>query len=228
MTRGATAALSLALCLVLAACGGGDTDDPDGPGETDGPASPTSSPSNTAAAGDLAIARNDTRADSVYPDIGNPLVDALHYDLRLTWDPEQDHLAGEETLTFRATGDAERIPLDFNEQLAISHVSVDGTPATFKVEGNDLAVEHPITADEQYELVLEYAGTPATAPAPSARRDFAQGVGWSITPSTRRGRCRSPTAPSPGTPSTTSRPTRRSTTSPSPSRRRGPASPTAC
>lgn len=181
MTRGARLLGVAAGCLLLAACGGEGSDPPDGPdGQTS--AAPTSAPSNSAAADDLAIARSDTRADSVYPQVGNPLVDALHYDLDLTWAPEDDRLIARETLTFRAAGDAARIPLDFNEELAISAATVDGTPAEVRVDGNDLTVEHAVTADRQYELVLEYAGTPATAPAPSQRADFRQGVGWSTTP----------------------------------------------
>jgi aminopeptidase N len=179
MRRGARTAAALATaagCLVLAACGGASWQ-PAGPGRGE----PTSSPSNSAAAGDLAIARNDTRADSVYPEVGDPLVDALHYDLDLTWTPEEERLAATETLTFRATADAPQIPLDFNEELAISRATVDGSPAEVTVEGNDLTVAHPVTADRRYELVLEYAGTPATAPAPSSRSDFSDGLGWNVT-----------------------------------------------
>lgn len=181
MNRRAGAAALAAGCLMLAACGGPTSGGVAGPGRS-ASADPTSSPSNTAPAGDLAIAHSETRKDSVYPEIGNPLVDALHYDLDLTWAADADRLTGRETLTFRATGDAPRIPLDFNEQLAISSATVDGTPVEVSVDGNDLTVAHPVTADRQYELALEYAGTPAPASAPSQRADFTQGVGWSITP----------------------------------------------
>ncbi|WP_408897065.1 M1 family metallopeptidase [Nocardioides sp. R1-1] len=181
MTRAAgPAGAVLACCLALAACGG--TDAPASPGTGWSGGEPTSSPSNSAPPGDLAIARNETREDSVYPAYGDPLVDALHYDLDLAWSPEEERLTATETLTFRATGDAAAIPLDFNEQLAIASASVDGTPAAHRVEGHDLTVEHPLEEGRQYELVLEYAGTPAPAPSPSQRADFAQGVGWSITP----------------------------------------------
>ncbi|GAA4087056.1 M1 family metallopeptidase [Nocardioides kongjuensis] len=181
MTRSAGLAAAAACCLALAACAGQASGGAAVPGGASS-AAPTSSPSNTAAAGDLAIARSDTRADSVYPELGNPLVDALHYGLDLTWAPDADRLTARETLTFRATGDAPQIPLDFNEQLAISSATVDGAAAEVSVEGNDLTIAHPLVAEQQYELVLEYAGSPASAPAPSQRADFAQGVGWSTTP----------------------------------------------
>lgn len=180
MSRRAGAAAAAACCLTLAACAGEGSGGDAGPGRTS--AAPTSSPSNDAPAGDLAIARSQTRTDSVYPEFGNPLVDALHYDLDLTWAPDADRLTGRETLTFRATDDAAQVPLDFNEQLVVSSATVDGAPVEVSVEGNDLTVAHAVVADRQYELVLEYAGTPAPAPAPSQRADFTQGVGWSITP----------------------------------------------
>jgi aminopeptidase N len=173
-TRGA----SLALALALAACGG----DPVGAGQPHGAPAPTSSPSNDAAPGELAIARSDTREDSVYPDVGDPLVDALHYDLDLTWDPTRDLLTGVERLTFRATADAATIPLDLSDALTVSALTVDGADARFTQRGTGLAIAHPVTRDRDYELTLHYAGTPEPAPAPSRRSDFSAGVGWNISP----------------------------------------------
>ncbi len=176
------ATATLVLALTLAACGdSGDGNGDGGAGPFGSMASPTSAPSNSATPGDLDIARNETREDSVYPDVGDPLVDALHYDLALDWDPERDLLDARQTLTFRATADADRIPLDFNDQLAISTLTVDGEPADFTVDGKDLVIDHPVVADERYELALAYAGTPAPTDAPSLRSDFRQGLGWNIT-----------------------------------------------
>ena len=47
--------------------------------------SPATPPTPTRTAYDAAL--SDPREDSVYPDVGDPGVDALHYDLDLTWDP---------------------------------------------------------------------------------------------------------------------------------------------
>ena len=63
--------------------------------------------------------------DDYYPEVGDPLVDALHYDLTLAWDPEQRRLEGTEVLTFRATADAEEVPLELSEALAVSSVTLD-------------------------------------------------------------------------------------------------------
>lgn len=177
MNRTARALACSLTALSLAGCGSL------GAGRLDTPAgttTPTSSPT-AAAEGRYGIARNETREDSVYPDIGDPLVDALHYDLGLTWDPEKDRLTGKQTLVFRATADAEEIPLDFNEQLRISALSVDGEPAEHTVEGTGLRIAHPVEKDREYELTLSYAGTPRPAEAPSTRSDFTAGVGWGIT-----------------------------------------------
>lgn len=184
-TRVATLALTLTAALALAACGADDPE-PDGEATPTATSSPTSDASATATAtpapgGRYASAVSETREDSVYPEIGDPLVDALHYDLRLAWDPAKDVLTADQELVFRATGDSATIPLDFNEQLAITELTVDGKPAKHRVEGTHLTIEHPIVADRRYELALSFAGTPEPAPAPSARQDFTQGVGWSIT-----------------------------------------------
>lgn len=185
MTRTHTATLALALTatLALAACGSDDKQGPEDDPTPTGAAPTSSAPATTtpAAGGKYAAAVSETREDSVYPDIGDPLVDALHYDLGLTWDPAKDELTGRQALVFRATGDSPTIPLDFNDELAISELTVDGKPADHEIDGTHLTIDHPIVADQQYELALTYAGTPATAPAPSTRQDFTQGVGWSIT-----------------------------------------------
>ncbi|HWJ66115.1 MAG TPA: M1 family metallopeptidase [Nocardioides sp.] len=168
----------------LASCGlaGGEWGAPPAPSPDATPApSVTSTPSPPAGDGTYALARNETREDSVYPGLGDPLVDALHYDLDLAWDPARDRLTARQVLTFRATADSATIPLDFNEQLAISDLTVDRSKASYDVDGSRLTIRHPVRADREYVLALSYAGTPEPTPAPSARSDFRQGLGWTIT-----------------------------------------------
>ena len=51
--------------------------------------------------------------DSVYPDVGDPSVDALHYDLDLRLGPRRPGpCAATETLELRATADADHLQLD--------------------------------------------------------------------------------------------------------------------
>lgn len=129
----------------------------------------------------LRAATSDTEEDSVYPEVGDPLVDALHYQLDVSWTPEADRLDAVETLRFRATDDADRIPLDFSDALTISSLSVDGADASWDLEGKDLSVDHPVVADQDYLLRLAYSGSPEAYPAPSTRPDFAGGIGWTTT-----------------------------------------------
>ena len=48
--------------------------------------------------------------DRVYPDVGDPGVDALHYDLDLDWTPATRTLDGRRDADFRATADADHVP----------------------------------------------------------------------------------------------------------------------
>ncbi|MCX6399109.1 MAG: M1 family metallopeptidase [Propionibacteriales bacterium] len=184
--RAGSVALFLALGVTLAACGSdpvGKRDDGATNGSSGFPSASDSDSAGTPAPGgtDLALAESETREDSVYPEIGDPLVDALHYDLELTWDPAGDTLTGRQVLTFRATADADEIPLDFNEDLAISSLTVDKTDADHDVEGTHLTIDRPVRKDKRYTIELAYAGTPKPAEAPSQRSDFSTGVGWNIT-----------------------------------------------
>lgn len=182
-------AASVVLLLVLAACGSdeGDADDREPPSGTTPPAGAGGDlrpPSGTAtpAVGrydppvDLSAAFSETREDSVYPEAGDPLVDALHYDLALAWTPTADHLEAIETLTFRATDDAQQIQLDFDDALTIDSLTVDGEAAGFQQEDKDLTIEHPVTVDRRYVVELVYSGVPETYPTPSAEH-----VGWRVT-----------------------------------------------
>ena len=130
---------------------------------------------------DLELAVSRPREDSYYPEVGDPSVDALHYDLDLTWDPEARRLTAYERLTFRATGTADHFRLDFGEPLEVTELMVDGEAADYEKVGKDLVVSHPVTADQRYDLEIFYAGTPEPVEVPVQRRDFDH-TGWTITP----------------------------------------------
>ena len=51
----------------------------------------------------LDVALSEPVEDSVYPEVGDPGVDALAYDLDLAWTPDDPHPDGIETLVFRST-----------------------------------------------------------------------------------------------------------------------------
>jgi aminopeptidase N len=149
-----------------------------------GPPSSTASPDDpgTETPDDTADAVSETREDSVYPEVGDPLVDALHYDLSLAWTPESDTLLATEQLTFRATADADDVRLDFDDVVTIDTLTIDGQEVEHTREDKDLLIQHPVKADQEYLLDLTYSGTPEPYTAPTQRSDFRLGVGWHVTP----------------------------------------------
>ncbi len=176
--------------LVLAGCGavtGSGAKLADGSAEhrrrprpsTPRPSPPTDPPTDLEP--DLDLAVSETREDSVYPEIGDPGVDALHYDLTLDWDPGTDTLTGQEVLTFRATATAEEFQLDFGEPLEISSVVLDGQEVEVSRDGKDLVVAAPVEKDQRYELAIAYAGTPEPVAGPTTRSDLTT-VGFHIDP----------------------------------------------
>jgi aminopeptidase N len=193
MTRGAGRALvSLPLCaaLLLAGC----STEAEEPGELRSPApsavagaeeesvAPSSDPVVTEPVEpDLDLALSTPVEDSVYPAVGDPRVDALHYDLDLAWDPESEQLTARAVITFRAALTAPRFQLDLGAPLTVGRVALDGEPIDFARRGKDLVLRAPIEADRRYELSLDYVGTPEPAPAPTTRRDFST-TGFTITP----------------------------------------------
>ncbi|TIC84977.1 M1 family metallopeptidase [Nocardioides sp. GY 10113] len=181
--RRGRAVAGTALALALAGCNlGDDAARPLGEVPPSGGASTATPGDGTGTAPtapeDLDVAVSETRTDSVYPDAGDPLVDALHYDLDLTWSPDRDRLDAREILTFRATANAPGIRLDLSDALTVGSVAVDGEPADFALADQDLTIDHRVRRDRTYELVIEYGGSPEPVPAPSVRDDFADGLGW--------------------------------------------------
>jgi aminopeptidase N len=173
--------ITLTLFLIGCTTGATGPDEPSPapsvPVTTAGPGTPAAGdPRHT----DLDPALSRPQADSVYPGVGEPGIDALHQDLDLTWDPEAARLDGRQRLTFRATTDHDRFRLDFSAALDVKELTVDGAAADWSREGHKLSVEHPVTAEERYVLELEYGGTPEPVPAPTSRMDF-DGVGLRAT-----------------------------------------------
>jgi aminopeptidase N len=147
------------------------------PAGQSGVPSPSGSTATAVSGDDLDLARSEPRQDPVYRRVGNPVVDALHYDLDLDWNGSSGVLSGTEVLTFRAAQDAENIPLDFSSALELSRVTLDGADAGFLQKGADLFVKKAVQADQQYVLTLTYSGSPTPAPAPTTRSDFSL-LGW--------------------------------------------------
>lgn len=121
---------------------------------------------------DLDLALSSPVEDSIYPEAGDPRVDALHYDLDLTWQPIDVRLKGTANITFRAARTARRFQLDLARPLNVKTVTLDGNPVDFAHPGKNLLVRAPITADRRYEVAVTYSGKPGPVPAPTTRSDF--------------------------------------------------------
>lgn len=119
----------------------------------------------------LDLALSQPKEDSVYPQVGDPGVDALHYDLNLAWDPEEEILTGTTTIMVRATKDADHLQLDLAEPLTVSEVRVDGEVTAYDHRGKDLILTAAVTAEDRYTVQITYSGSPQPIPAPSSRQD---------------------------------------------------------
>ncbi len=177
----------LAVAFTLSALAGCSGDDEIRSGGVAGPAEEPSASASPAdpqplprPSVDLAIAENEPREDSIYPEVGDPGVDALHYDLSLAWSPQTDTLDATEVLTFRSTEDEDDFQLDFGEPLEISSMELDGQDVDYEHAGKDLVVQAPVRKDQRYELTVEYSGTPEQVDVPVQRSDFSE-TGFAIT-----------------------------------------------
>jgi aminopeptidase N len=121
-----------------------------------------------------------TREDSYYPEVGDPGVDSLHHDLVLSWDPDTETLEATDTLTFRATADAEEFQLDLGDPLEVESVTLDGAEVPHEHTGKDLVVEAAVEAGGEHVVEIGYSGTPEPVPAPTTRGDFST-LGWTVT-----------------------------------------------
>jgi aminopeptidase N len=176
------AALAVTGALLLAGCGspGADSSPTVAP-SLDPTTQPTPAP---VVGGRWGSAASAPLEDSVYPDVGDPTVDALHYGLQLRWDKADRRLAGIATIRFRvARTSAKGFPLDFGHTLRTSRVTLDGRDVT-KVTAHhrdQLLVGSPVGRDQVHTLQVTYAGFPEPAAAPTDRSDTT-GVGWTTLP----------------------------------------------
>jgi aminopeptidase N len=100
--------------------------------------------------------------DPYYPDYGNGGYDVAHYDLRLRYQPKNDHLTGTATLLATATQDLSRFDLDF--ALKVQSVRVNGHKAHHRASGaHELVVTpaEPVAKGEKMTVVVRYRGTPS-------------------------------------------------------------------
>jgi aminopeptidase N len=98
--------------------------------------------------------------DSYYPLDGNGGYTVSHYDIRLSYQPDNDLLSGTTTILARTTQDLSRFNLDF--LLNVSSVRVNNTPAGFSTDGGELTVAPKSVLRKGLDLtiVVRYSDTP--------------------------------------------------------------------
>jgi len=166
------------IALLVSGCGG----DPEVSVPTaSGPATSAATPPPSDVPGRYGDAASTVREDSVYPDVGEPTIDALHYGLVLRWEPERRRLVGTAAIRFRATATGDHIRLDLAPQLQPSAVRLDRERVTFQHPGKDLLVTTPVVKNRLYTLRVTYAGRPRPTSAPTTRGDT-PGLGWTTQP----------------------------------------------
>ncbi|WP_445024082.1 M1 family metallopeptidase [Streptomyces sp. SAS_270] len=129
-------AVSLTLCLGLAACGGGGVHGTPG------------------AAG---------VRDPYFPKAGNGGYDVTHYTLALAYDPEAHKLTGTAEITARATQDLSAFDLDL-KGLDVGGVTVEGRGARWNRSGQELTVRphEDLDKGETFRTTVRYSGRPPT------------------------------------------------------------------
>jgi aminopeptidase N len=105
--------------------------------------------------------------DRLYPGLGNGGYDVSHYDLDLRYatDNPTQSLLGTATITARATQSLSRFDLDYAAQ-GISAVSVNGSPAAWKHQGEELVITPSHAIGDGSKFVVKVVGFRATPTAP--------------------------------------------------------------
>jgi hypothetical protein len=103
--------------------------------------------------------------DPYFPTYGNGGYDVESYTIDLTWDPEANSIEATTTIVARATQTLSTLNLDLYK-LAVSEVTVDGTPAAHEQTEFELTVDPAtdIATGAQFTAAVTYAGEPSPQP----------------------------------------------------------------
>jgi aminopeptidase N len=101
--------------------------------------------------------------DPYFPLEGNGGYDAQHYDVGFSYDPATKRLDGTTYVTARATQNLSRFDLDL-QQLDVSKVTVNGRPAAFTRNGQELTItpRHGLPTNSRFVVGVTYGGVPQT------------------------------------------------------------------
>lgn len=97
-------------------------------------------------------------------DHGDESFDVTHYSLGLAYKPSGNRLDGDAVLTCVARTDTAAVTLDL-AGLRVGKVVLDGQPARFTHSGSRLRIAAGLTAGQEFEVRVKYAGSPGTLKA---------------------------------------------------------------
>jgi aminopeptidase N len=114
--------------------------------------------------------------DPYFPRLGNGGFDARHYDLDLAYAPDTGRLDGRTTLTARPTRNLSSFDLDL-QKLEITSVEVDGRPARFTRDGDEVTVtpRGTLSKGRDFTVSVTYGGIPEPLNGPIV---FGSDYGW--------------------------------------------------
>jgi aminopeptidase N len=98
--------------------------------------------------------------DPFFPLAGNGGYDVAHYSLALSYAAER--LSGHAAVFARATDNLSQFDLDVRDFYAVARVRVDGKPASFSHDGQELVIRPraKLRRGEPFVVVVDYVGTP--------------------------------------------------------------------
>jgi len=173
------------LALLLAGC---QAAPPPTPPPTPAPtAIPTSSPTSAPAASPtitLTPLPGNVRAgyglgDPYFPELGNPGYDVQNYVISLDVDPETGEISGKTSIQAEAADTLRSFNLDFQKQLKIDKISVNGTGSIYSRVRHELIItpDMPLQAGDEFTVEVSYHGVPHPVKTDSMPSPYQ--VGWS-------------------------------------------------
>jgi aminopeptidase N len=97
--------------------------------------------------------------DPFFPQAGNGGYEVRHYSLKLDYEPQNEQLAGDATITARATQDLSSFNLDL-VGLKVSSVTVNGSAASFARKGQEMTMTPSagLRRNQEFTVRVVYAG----------------------------------------------------------------------
>lgn len=117
--------------------------------------------------------------DPYYPHLGNGGYDVEHYNVELSVDLAARHLDGRVLINAVATQTLSQFNLEL-AGLEVHTVSVQGQPAEHSRNGYELTItpRQFLQAGEQFDVTVEYSGSPGEGIDFSGMEEFEVGWGW--------------------------------------------------